>query len=208
MESLCSCVWRLLGGVNSCTPPLSCETMRLGLPTKSIKEREGAGRLPHRCCSQFLESPTWRPSSGESRWREVARLPRWCDLDVPAWQRNSHGTHTSTSTTERLECRNRGRIAFDGIDALTRLARLVKPEAIVWCSGANILDDQQSVPILGRPSISAQLQFVGNWNTILRSRRRSSSTISWSTTSQTCWLLSPLWRPGSIQTIGLTFVVS
>ena len=37
---------------------------------------------------------------------------------------------------------NRGGIAPEGIEELTRLARLVKPEAVVWRSDANLHDQQ------------------------------------------------------------------
>ena len=48
---------------------------------------------------------------------------------------------------------NRGGVAPEGIDELTRLARLVKPEAVVW--RRRQLDDQQSVRIRGVPIGSA-----------------------------------------------------
>ena len=50
---------------------------------------------------------------------------------------------------------NRGGIAPEGIEELTRLARLVKPEAIVWRCDVNLSHDQQDVRILGVPIGSA-----------------------------------------------------
>ena len=50
---------------------------------------------------------------------------------------------------------NRAGIAPEGIEELTRLARLVKPEAVVWRGDANLSHDQQGVRILGVPICSA-----------------------------------------------------
>ena len=50
---------------------------------------------------------------------------------------------------------NRGGIAPEGIEEVTRLARLVKPEAIVWRGDVNLSHDWQGVRILGVPIGSA-----------------------------------------------------
>ena len=69
-------------------------------------------------------------------------------------QRNSRHAHINIHHG-KTQVWNRGGIAPEGIEELTRLAKLVKPEAVVWRGDANLSHNQHGVRILGVPICSA-----------------------------------------------------
>ena len=64
---------------------------------------------------------------------------------------------------------NRGGVAPEGIDELTRLARLVKPEAVVWRGDTQLPVERQGVRLLGVP-IGSPILCANSWRTNQRSK--------------------------------------
>ena len=102
----CQAMGRLFFSVKR--SPRVCGRMRWGILKKSRREREGSRATPLcQCCCLLESTQLWRPI--RRRLLDDEKLLVYLD-DVTvvqclqSWQRNSHDTHTSASTTGRPKC--------------------------------------------------------------------------------------------------------
>ena len=86
--------------------------------------------------------------------------------------------------THHAQVWNRGGATPPGVEELTRLARLVKPEAVVWRGDTHLLVAEQGVVILG---VDLPILCVNSWRTSQQSR--ISQRILLFEETQACWLL-------------------
>ena len=67
------------------------------------------------------------------------------------WHRSFNVTHTSICTRARPKCGTEAVRSRKGIEAITRAARAVKPDAIVWRGETSLPPEEQGIKVLGAP---------------------------------------------------------